>query len=370
MGVKIVKIGDSKTIMSNPDSKHNYFGWPTVEMLQNGKIAVVASGFRLRHICPFGKTVIAYSEDNGETYTSPSPVIDTVLDDRDGGIVAFGKSNVIVTSFNNSINFQRHISDVSAYALSYLDTLTSEEEEKALGSNFRISNDFGITFGEIFKSPITSPHGPVELPDGSLLWVGRTFNPGNAQRKGIDRIEAHRINTDGTMEFVGEIENVHIGDIEPLSCEPHAIVLDNGKILTHIRVHDYSAGIFTIFQSETQDNGRTWTKPRQILSKSGGSVPHLFKHSSGMLICTYSFRGDPYTAGTKPFGIRAMFSSDNGKTWDTGYSLYDNDISFDLGYPSTVELDDGTLITVFYATPNHNGEAVIMQQKWRFENEI
>ena len=88
-----------------------------------------------------------------------------------------------------------------------------------------------------------------------------------------------------------------------------------------------------------------------------------------MLICTYSFRGDPCHTGTN-FGIRAMFSSDNGKTWDTGYSLYDNDISCDLGYSSTVELADGTLITVFYATPNHNGEAVIMQQKWRFENEI
>jgi len=103
--MKIAKIGNLKLIMSNSYGKHNYFAWPTVTRLKNGKIAVVASGYRLRHICPFGKTVISYSEDEGETYTRPAPVIDTVLDDRDGGILAFGASNVIVSSFNNSVEF-------------------------------------------------------------------------------------------------------------------------------------------------------------------------------------------------------------------------------------------------------------------------
>ena len=134
--MKVVTIGDVKTIMSNPDSKHSYFGWPTATRLQNGKIAVVASGFRLRHVCPFGKTVISYSEDDGETYTYPAPVIDTPLDDRDGGIVAFGENNVIVTSFNNTRNMQRqHASDAEAkrknYIYSYLDTITDEEEKIA-----------------------------------------------------------------------------------------------------------------------------------------------------------------------------------------------------------------------------------------------
>ena len=100
--MKIKLLGQVRTVMSNPDSKHNYFGWPTAVRLQNGKIAVVASGFRLGHVCPFGKTVISYSEDEGETFTYPAPVIDTPLDDRDGGILAYGKSGVIVTSFNNT----------------------------------------------------------------------------------------------------------------------------------------------------------------------------------------------------------------------------------------------------------------------------
>ena len=48
MQVQILE--EAKTIMSNPDSKHNYFGWPTVAKLQDGTIAVGASGFRLEHV--------------------------------------------------------------------------------------------------------------------------------------------------------------------------------------------------------------------------------------------------------------------------------------------------------------------------------
>ena len=65
--MKIEQIGQAQVIIDNPDSKHDYFAWPSVARLQSGKIAVVASGFRCQHICPFGKAVIAYSEDEGET---------------------------------------------------------------------------------------------------------------------------------------------------------------------------------------------------------------------------------------------------------------------------------------------------------------
>lgn len=358
--MKITKLGDTQIIMSNPESRHNYFAWPTAARLQNGKIAVVASGFRCRHVCPFGKTVISYSENNGETYTAPAPIIDTVLDDRDGGILPFGTSSVIVTSFNNSTEFQRGNSELTAYDAAYLDTVTPEEEAKALGAGFRISNDYGITFGKVFKSPVTSPHGPVELHDGTLLWIGRAFNPKDEQMPGMDCIQAHKINPNGTMEYVGKIENVKIGGIEPLSCEPHAVVLDDGTILVHIRVENYDARIFTVYQSESYDSGKTWTKPRQILPDSGGSPPHILKHSSGMLICTYGHRETPY-------GIKAMFSDDAGKTWDYGYDIYLSDANNgDLGYPSSVELDDGSILTVFYALNGEGGPAVIMQQKWNF----
>jgi len=358
--MKIEKLGDPAVVMSNPSGKHRYFAWSTVARLQNGKIAVVASGFRLRHVCPFGKTVISYSEDEGKTYTAPAPIIDTVLDDRDGGIVAYGEQSVIVTSFNNSVAFQRKQETAGSYECAYLDSITPEEEKEALGVTFRISHDGGVTFGAIHKSPVGSPHGPLPLPDGSLLWVGRVFNPADAKAEGVDCIQAHRILEDGRTEYVGEIENITVDGEELLSCEPHTILLRDGRILAHIRAqYANKKGIFTIYQSESADGGRTWSTPRQILEPNEGAPSHLLRHSSGLLVCTYGRR-------VAPCGIRVMFSADEGETWDTGYELYEG-VSSDLGYPSTVELRDGSLLTVFYAKNSKEDPCVILQQKWRFE---
>ena len=150
--MKIRLIGQTQTILSNPHSRHGYFAWPTVARLQDGKIAVGASGFRVEHVCPFGKAVISYSFDNGNTYTLPAPVIDTPLDDRDAGICTFGESGVIVTTFNNTADFQRENNTDDEYVQRYIDTITKEDEEKYLGALFRVSYDCGITFSEIFHS--------------------------------------------------------------------------------------------------------------------------------------------------------------------------------------------------------------------------
>lgn len=364
MDIKL--IGELKTVMSNPDSKHSYFGWPTAVRLRDGKIAVAASGFRMDHICPFGKTVISYSEDDGESFTPPAAVIDTPLDDRDGGIMTFGESGVMVTSFNNTTAFQRECAKGRGdadrnYINSYLDTVSPEAEAKYLGSTFKFSNDCGKTFGELHISPITSPHGPVELPDGRILWVGRTFSCDDSMLSD-DKIKAYIVNLDGSMEFVGEIDSIPAGEdgVAPLSCEPHAIVLEDGTVLVHIRVQIAGGNVmFTIYQTESHDFGKTWSTPRQILDKRGGAPSHLFKHSSGMLIATYSYR-------CQPCGIKAMFSRDNGKTWDTNPDCYlFRSGNHDLGYPSTVELADGSLLTVFYAHGN-GGRAEIYAQRWSF----
>ena len=60
-----------------------------------------------------------------------------------------------------------------------------------------------------------------------------------------------------------------------------------------------------------------------------------------------------------------MRSHDNGKTWDINHTLYVNGISGDLGYPATVELNDNSLLTVFYAKASEDSPCVIMKQHWK-----
>lgn len=359
--MKVNVLGQPEIVMSSNDSRHNYFGWPTVARLQDGRIAVTASGFRRRHVCPFGKTVIAYSSDEGKTYTAPVPVIDTCLDDRDGGICPFGEHGFIVTSFNNTTAFQRENAK-DDYDLAYLDAVDPKQEEKDLGFNFRITKDGGKKFGPILKSPVTSPHGPTVLKDGTIVWVGRTFSI-TKEPNAEDCIKAYKMDEDGNMTFLGRLPDM-VGEADSLACEPHAFQADDGTLICQVRFHrngPWATGMFTLYQTESKDGGVTWSEPHYVVGQFGGAPAHIMRHSSGVLISTYTQR-------TKPFVVKAMFSKDNGRSWDTEHVLYTNGYTPDLGYSSTVELKDGSLLTVFYGHPDgKNTPAVIMQQRWTIE---
>ncbi len=352
MKIKIIKVPE--VIMQAENKEQNYFAWPTVERLKNGKIAVSCSGFRLEHICPFGKAVVSFSDDEGETFTEPEVIIDTVLDDRDAGLCAFGESGLIVTSFNNSVEFQRNncCEEKRSQCLAYLDTVSAEEEKKALGSEFRISLDNGKSFGQIFKSPVTSPHGPVELKNGRILWVGNNFLPDRNHYP----VELYEIYKDGSNKYIGEIKK----DIPGVyMCEPYLEQLDDGTLVCHIRAEE-SDKCFTVYQAFSYDEGKTWTEPVPVLPVKGGAPAHIIRHSSGAVISVYGYR-------EKPYGIRAMISTDNCKTWKKDFILYEQTVSDDIGYPATVELNDGSLMTVFYAHPASDKPAEILSVKWKIE---
>ncbi len=367
--MEIERMGKAKIVLS-ATGMHDYFAWPSIVRKKDGAIAVACSGFRIGHICPFGKVVATVSDDEGEHYYPPQIWQDTCLDDRDAGLCAFGQSGLIVTSFNNSLSFQRKqvkypfgskdYRRKRAYILSYLNKVNRAEEEKTLGSTYIVSFDNGRTFGKINKSPITSPHGPIELMDGTLLWVGRTFSEDDSFTEKTNCIHVYTIQPErGEMTFVGQIDDVYEDGKKVLSCEPYAVQLPDGKIVCHIRVERGGDRIFTLYQSESADNGRTWTKPRQILEKTGGAPAHLMVHSSGVLISTYGYRNDPPA-------VRAIFSNDGGNTWSEPVTVCSEIApTWDMGYPASVELSDGTILTVFYAHPDINGPANIIQQKWR-----
>ena len=375
--MRIELIGEPKNIMSNPLSKHQYFGWPSVARLRDGKIVAAASGFRIGHIGPFGKAVISYSLDGGESFTPPAPVIDTVLDDRDAGLCPFGKSGLIVTSFNGSwvdelrkLPDQCYTDEEEKYKQAYLDTVLPEEEKAVYGGTFRISHDNGITFGPLHTIKISSPHGPIELNDGTILWVGESRYGGSDHL----RIEAHTVNTDdGSTERIGIIDDIIVdGKVVPVY-EPYACQLSDGRIICHIRTHvphiNKELGTrVTTYQCESTDGGRTWTKPECIIEmdEPDGSTMHIIEHSSGVVIASYAHR----SKSAPPQGIRIMFSYDGGRSWDKHHTLYNISpeipyaLTGDIGYPMTAELPDGSLLTVFYTRVNAKSSNILCQ-KWR-----
>ncbi len=375
MNIRIVS--DNRTICHNRDSLQNYFAWPSVARLEDGTLAMVTSGFRLAHLCPFGKGVICYSRDEGKTWTHPAVIIDTPLDDRDCGIAVGKNGTVLVTSFNNKVTVQREwlkrrTPSVQKWIEGYLDTVdTTDAEERFLGSIFAISRDGGYSFSAPMRVPVSNPHGPIALDNGDFLYIGSVMDgmlDRQAVRLGLatkmetePQLACYLLHPDGSYERLSSLPDIEEPSEEKvLSCEPHAIRLEDGRILVHIRVQRKNPKKFSVYQSVSNDGGKSFSVPVRLLEECGGAPAHLLKHSNGVLISTYGYREQPY-------GIRAMLSTDGGKTWQTDLVLWDRGVNDDLGYPCSVELKDGSILTVYYEHEQPDGPAVIRQIIWRIE---
>ena len=64
-----------------------------------------------------------------------------------------------------------------------------------------------------------------------------------------------------------------------------------------------------------------------------------------------------------PYGIRALISRDEGESWEVK-SLLPEAASYDLGYPSTCELPDGTLFSIWYEHTDTKRPATIEGARW------
>ena len=146
--------------------------------------------------------------------------------------------------------------------------------------------------------------------------------------------------------------------------EPHVIELPAGRLLGMIRIEDHSgkelkkSGLpqFSLMQTESADGGRTWTMVKPL--GFHGAPPHLQRHSSGVLILTYGYRQLPY-------GQRVAFSHDDGATWDHDWIIRDDGPNWDLGYPSTVELADGSLFSVYYQVVPGDKKCSLLWSHWQ-----
>ena len=92
--------------------------------------------------------------------------------------------------------------------------------------------------------------------------------------------------------------------------EAHVVELPNGELVGAIR---HEPG-FSTYLTRSCDGGVTWAKPEFLVS---GAPPALLLHSSGVLVMSYSWRGE------KP-GQRMAFSRDGGRSWSLDWILRDD----------------------------------------------
>lgn len=358
-----LEVSEIKTISLQSD---RYHGWPTLIRRKNGELVVVCSGGRETHVCPFGRVELIRSFDDGETWTYARTILDGPIDDRDAGILETAKGTLLVTTFT-SLAYEPGLHKAEANAEQGKPTMPPEqlarwqavhrrlpegEHKKHLGCWMLRSEDGGLNWSPAYRVPLNSPHGPINLADGRLFYAGvALWEDGRKVGTSFSADDGK------TWSPLAELP-VRDGDDASNYHELHAVEAADGRLIVQIRNHN-TANKGETLQAHTLDGGRTWAAPYAI--DVWGLPSHLLRLSDDRLLMTYGHR-------RAPLGNQARISSDNGQTWSEAMIIYGDATSGDLGYPSTVEISPGKLVTVWYEKLKDSAFAQLRMARWQLSN--
>jgi len=349
------EIRETKVISWEPSLYH---GWPTLARRKSGQLLLVCSGGREEHVCPFGRVELMTSDDDGQSWTWPRVLMDSAIDDRDAGVLETAKGSILVATFT-SLAYESGLANAESKPGTWPEEklarwqaahrrLSAEQRKAELGVWMIRSTDGGVTWSARYDCLVDSPHGPVQLSDGRLLYAGKDlWRPGG--RTGF----CQSADDGQTWQWLAELP-VRPGDSPSNYHELHAVEAADGRLVAQIRNHNRANSGETL-QSESSDGGKTWSVPHEI--GVWGLPSHLLRLNDDRLLMTYGHRRDP-------LGNQARTSEDHGRTWSEAMIISGDGVSGDLGYPSTVQLADGSLLSAWYESMKGYPRAVLRQARW------
>lgn len=155
-----------------------------------------------------------------------------------------------------------------------------------------------------------------------------------------------------TWEFVAFIGPEPTG----FSIMPSAVRLSAEKLICATRRRE--GDVRWIDAHISEDDGKTWEYAGDPVESCGiGNPPAMIRLKDGRLCLTYGYRAEPWE-------MRAVFSSDEGKTWTEPYTIRTGGGGRDLGYPRTTQLADGKIVTVYYWCDSDDEERYIGASIW------
>jgi sialidase-1 len=362
-------IAEIKTI--TPVEYAYFSAWPTVALRANGHLTVVYSGGREKHVCPFGRVESMESRDQGKSWSWPRVLFDSNIDDRDAGVIETKRGTLLVSTFSalnhlspSSRGFDGDLTQEQEARWNRHEAGMHEEHRGLPGAYLLRSEDGGILW-QSQRVPVSSPHGPIQLEDGRLLFPGIR---GNNQIFALNPIEREmgvwESTDDGmTWRHLSAIPVRGTDDFKDYH-ELHGVEAADGTLVVHIRSHAGTSADARqkreTLQTISRDGGRTWSVPESI--EVHGYPSHLMSLQDGRLLMSYSVR----LPGN--YSIHARVSDTHGMHWSEPVELWRTEQRVDLGYPSTVQLVDGSLLTIWYEAPASGAKAVLRQAKWRLGN--
>lgn len=319
-----------------------YLGHPTTVLLEDQKtmLAVYPKGH--------GRGAIVYkrSEDAGLTWSQRLPVPDN-----------WSSSKEVPTLYrvSDSTGENRLIMFSGLYPIRMA---VSEDE----GTNWSPLKPIGNFGGIVAMSEL------VRLQDGSLMALfhddGRFIREDSARQNPPVFLVYKTISTDGGLswsqpEIIARHATAHL-------CEPGAIRSPDGsQIAVLLRENSRKKNSFVIF---TEDEGQTWTEPRELPAALTGDRHQAKYAPDGRLFVT--FRDTTHYSPTKGDWVAWVGTYEDivhGREGQYRVRLMDNHKAADCAYPALELLPDGTFVATTYGHWIQNEQPFIVSVRFKME---
>ena len=328
LGAAVCVAGDSEPTPASLKrslvvSGQGYF--PVALRLQDGRIAVVLRG-GAGHLGIAGRLDMVFSADDGRTWSKPGLVVDSPLDDRNPAL-GQAKDGTLVVGYWRTANYD----EKGRY---------EPRLKKPTNTWVTRSKDGGKTWSESTEIDVKdigwgSPYGKIlTLPDESMLMAvyGGPVHAPAAKVADSNNSYIYRSTDNGkTWKRWATPGPKRFNETSLLR-------LASGNLLAAMR--SQSGG--EVWLSDSQDGGKTWSEPRNLTPARVHPPDLLLLPDERILLVT------GYRVG--PFGVRGLVGDKDGNfDWKRRFILVNDATNSDCGYPSSILLKDGRVLTVYYA---------------------
>lgn len=302
--------------------------FPVALRLQDGRVAVVLRG-GAPHLGIKGRLDIVFSSDDGKTWSKPAVVIDSEMDDRNPAL-GQARDGTLVVGYWHCVNYDEN-GKYDQGAETRGRSLTKVTRSRDGGKTWDKPADIDVSdlgFG--------SPYGKiVTMPDGSMLMPVygtdvRDPSTGKPKRAG-DFSYLYRSTDDGqTWSRFATMGAANFN-------ETAVVRLASGELLAAMR----SGKPQDVWLTRSGDGGKTWAEPKPLTPARVHPADLVQLPDGRVLLVTGDRRN--------PFGVQGIVGTSDTLKWTGAFQLVDSATNTDCGYPSSVALKDGRVLTVYYA---------------------
>ncbi len=305
--------------------------FPVIARLGGERVIVVyrAGG---GHMGIGGRLEAVTSSDGGQTWRKPTIVADGPKDDRNPA-VGVTRSGDIVVAY--------HVNGNYAGPKEYV------PQKGDFATALTRSSDGGRTWTEPYPLNLPSfngmsPYGQTfHMTDGSLAMPIYGMPKRDEDKiPGATKDASYLIRSrDGGKTWGEPIA------IAPEMNETAFTYTRDGTLVAVMRSAENGA----LYVTRSPNEGKSWSEHEHLVQIRPACITRLSTHQ---LLVVYGYR-------KHPFGVRGLIGDPSGTNWRHDRELVFDDTlgNGDCGYPSTVRLDNGRMLTVYYSTRGTSGDA-------------